>query len=146
MTNTEKIAYLKGLAEGLEVDKTSKEGKLLVAVIDVLEGMAEDLDDLGGAFDDMGESIDDLGEALDQVSEDLEDVESLIYDDDWDDLDDEDDEEPVFYQVTCPKCGESFKVDEDVFDLERIECPECGAEIELDGVDIPGDGDEEPED
>ena len=37
MTVTEKVAYLKGLMEGLSVDETSKEGKILKAVVDVLE-------------------------------------------------------------------------------------------------------------
>ena len=33
---TEKVAYLKGLAEGMELDTEKKEGKLLAAIIDVL--------------------------------------------------------------------------------------------------------------
>ena len=32
MTITEKAAYIKGLAEGLELDKDSKEGKLFAAI------------------------------------------------------------------------------------------------------------------
>ena len=32
----EKIAYIKGLAEGLSLDETTKEGKILSAVIDLL--------------------------------------------------------------------------------------------------------------
>ena len=47
MTITEKVAYLKGLADGLELDKeTSKEAKLLAKVIEVLE-------DVGLAVEDM---------------------------------------------------------------------------------------------
>ena len=33
----EKVAYLKGLAEGMELDTEKKEGKLLAAIIDLLE-------------------------------------------------------------------------------------------------------------
>ena len=36
MEITEKVAYLKGLAEGMELDTEKKEGKLLAAIIDVL--------------------------------------------------------------------------------------------------------------
>ena len=36
MEITEKVAYLKGLAEGMELDTEKKEGKLLSAIIDVL--------------------------------------------------------------------------------------------------------------
>ena len=37
MTASEKVAYLKGLAEGLDIDKKSKEGKLFAAIIDTLK-------------------------------------------------------------------------------------------------------------
>ena len=37
MTTSEKVAYLKGLAEGLGVDKETKEGRILDSVIDILE-------------------------------------------------------------------------------------------------------------
>ena len=34
MTNTEKVAYIRGLAEGLELDDSKKEVKVLNAIID----------------------------------------------------------------------------------------------------------------
>ncbi len=40
MEITEKVAYLKGLAEGLGLDAQTKEGKILQTVIDVLDDMA----------------------------------------------------------------------------------------------------------
>ena len=84
MTASEKVAYLKGLAEGLDIDKKSKEGKLFAAIIDTLEELAGDIADLeSNAWD--------LGEAIDQVSDDLEDLEDYVYDDD----DDEDDSVPA---------------------------------------------------
>ena len=44
MEISEKVAYLKGLAEGLNLDTDSKEGTLIAAIIDVLE--LHDLHDL----------------------------------------------------------------------------------------------------
>ena len=41
MEISEKVAYLKGLAEGLALDTDTKEGKLIAAIIDVLDDMAE---------------------------------------------------------------------------------------------------------
>jgi len=41
MTLTERAAYIKGLAEGLGVDESSKEGKLIRALIDLSAEMAE---------------------------------------------------------------------------------------------------------
>ena len=77
MTITEKAAYLKGLAEGLDLDKDSKEGKLFAAIIDLLDEMAEEVTSLD-------EDIVELAEGLDAVSEDLEDVEEIIFGDDYD--------------------------------------------------------------
>ena len=41
----QKVSYLQGLAEGLGVDESSKEGKLLVKIIDTLEEFADVLGD-----------------------------------------------------------------------------------------------------
>lgn len=145
MTTAEKVAYLKGLAEGFGIDKDSKEGKLLSAVVDILDEMAHDIEDLEA-------NSWDLGEAIDQVSDDLSDVEDIVYDlddddydDDYDDFDDDDEddgcccccgeEDPVFYEVTCPACGNTITIDEDVLDLGSIECPNCGETLEFDGVE-----------
>ena len=40
MTLTEKVAYLKGLVEGIGVDETTNQGKIMKAVLDVLDDMA----------------------------------------------------------------------------------------------------------
>ena len=37
MTLTEKVAYLKGLVEGIGVDETTNQGKIMKAVLDVLD-------------------------------------------------------------------------------------------------------------
>ena len=46
MTISEKVAYLKGLAEGMELDTEKKEGKLLAAIIDVLDDIALEIADM----------------------------------------------------------------------------------------------------
>ena len=65
----EKVAYMKGLAEGLGLDTKSKEGKLLKVMIDILDDVALELQDIR---DEQGE----LEEGLDAVSDDLSDVET----------------------------------------------------------------------
>ena len=40
MTVAEKVSYIKGLAEGLGVDDSTKEGKVLAAIVDVLDDIA----------------------------------------------------------------------------------------------------------
>ncbi len=151
MTTSEKVAYLKGLMEGMELDKDSKEGKLFLAIADILEDLALDIEDLE-------ENSLDLAEEIDAISDDLADVEDLIFDDDFDDddFDDDDDcecgcgcgccgdddEEPMFFEVTCPACENTITVDEDVLDLGAIQCPNCGEMLEFE-FDEDEDEDEE---
>ena len=46
MNLSEKAAYLKGLADGLEISDTTKEGKLLKAVVELLDEMANSVSNL----------------------------------------------------------------------------------------------------
>ena len=142
MEITEKVAYLKGLAEGMELDTGKKEGKLLAAIIDVLEDIALELSDLEDAQEE-------LGDGLDAVSDDLEDVEDLLYGDD-DDEDDEyelDDlgEDEECYATTCPTCEESIYFDESVLEDGQVICPNCGEKLEFDLTSLDEDEDEDGE-
>ena len=66
MTASEKVAYLKGLAEGLGIDGETSEGKLMLAMIDVLDSLADDVEDLEATAADLADSIDDIGEDMSQ--------------------------------------------------------------------------------
>ena len=44
MTVTEKVSYLKGLAEGLGIDENEKNGKVIKAIIDVLDDLSRTRD------------------------------------------------------------------------------------------------------
>ena len=142
----EKVAYMKGLAEGLGLDTKSKEGKLLTVMMDILDGVAQELQDLRA-------DQSDLEESLDAVSDDLNDVEMLVYEMQEDD---EDEEDGDTYQTTCPSCGEDIFFDEDVLEEGAILCPQCGERLEFDLTDpssqcggccgsCAGDADEEDE-
>ena len=126
----EKVAYLKGLAEGMELDTGKKEGKLLAAIIDLLEDIALEIEDIE---DEQAE----LSDGLDAVSDDLEDVEDLVLED-WDE-DDEDeyeydelDEDEDCYATTCPTCEETIYFDESILDEGEVICPNCGEKLEFD--------------
>ena len=131
MEITEKVAYLKGLAEGMELDTEKQEGKLLAAIIDVLDDMALEIEDLKDAQEE-------LGDGLDAVSDDLEDVEDVVFGEDEDDEDedeyeyDEPDEDEDCYATTCPTCEETIYFDESVLEDGEVICPNCGEKLEFD--------------
>ena len=131
MTTSEKVAYLKGLAEGYGIDPEKKEGKILATILDILEDLALDQEDLG-------DSIAELEDGLDAVSDDLEDVEEILFGDVEEDEDEDDEEiedwdgETVFYECECPACGETVTFDEGVLNQGFIQCPACGGQLEFD--------------
>ena len=102
----EKVAYIKGMMEGMEFDTATKEGKLLAAVVDVLEEMAKEVTNID-------EDVDTLYDEVDAMSEDLEDEAGL-------------------YEITCPQCGEVVCVDEDMLANDDLACPNCGTKFEVD--------------
>ncbi len=132
MDLTEKIAYLKGMLEGMEIDKDSKEGKIYTAIMDILSDMAL-------TIEDVVDYVDELSEQVDEIDEDLADVEEFLddecdCDDDCDccDCDCDDDWDGEFYEVTCPACGVTFEVDEETLLDGGISCPECNETLEFD--------------
>lgn len=124
MTISEKVAYLKGLAEGLNIDtEQSKESKLISLMTDILQDVALELEDL------QTEQA-ELGEEIDAVSDDLSDVESILYEDDEDDDFDEDEED--CYASVCPSCGDEIYFDDSVLESGEVVCPGCGTKLNFD--------------
>ena len=129
MTLTEKVAYLKGLVEGIGVDETTNQGKIMKAVLDVL-------DDMAFTVSDLEDSTSELYEEVEAIDEDLSSLEDEFYGDDEDDDDcccDDDD---------CDCCcddhesDDSWNIDEDVLneleldDSDEDETKGCDAEAE----------------
>ena len=127
MTISEKVAYLKGLAEGLDIDtEKSKEGKLISVMIGILE-------EVGLSIEDLEENTVALGEEIDALSDDLSDVEQLVFEDE-----DEEDgcgcgcEDGDFFETECPSCGETLVIDAGVLEEGVIQCPSCKQKFALD--------------
>ena len=153
MTITEKLAYIKGLAEGLELDGTTKEGKVLLALVDLMDDVTQTVSQLES---DVEQAFDEI----DAIDEDLTEIEDYLWEDDDDcdcdcDCDDDDcdcgchdhDDEDLFdggiYEITCPKCGEIVCMDEEMLFSPDCGCPNCGTsfEIDFDGVECCDDED-----
>ncbi len=139
-----KVSYVKGLAEGLEIED-DKTKKLISEIINVLDEMAE-------AINDLKITMDDTQEYVESIDEDLGELEEEFYDDDDDDDDDFDDYEDYddddfdydfnddeefdfcdedFIETDCPYCHETVYIDEDFIDDGKAECPNCKAVIEF---------------
>lgn len=124
----EKIAYIKGLAEGLALDENKKEGKILSAIIDLLSDITEEICEIE-------DGCDELMEQIDAVDEDLASLEEIIYEDDECDCCDDDDcdccDDEV-YEIECPACNDIIYLDADMLAEEGMTCPNCGTELEFD--------------
>lgn len=135
MKLTEKSAYIKGLAAGLELDQTGKEGKILAALLELVDELAQEVADLRTDVTELDEGMDDLHDYVEELDDDLDAVEEFLdgEDDDEDDDDDEcgtcegcsgcDNEE--YYEIVCPSCGETVCFDQEL-DPEALVCPACG--------------------
>ena len=141
MNLTERIAYIRGLAEGLKLDESKDEVKVINAIIDLLEDMAYDVVEIEDVVDEVCDQVDEIDEDLAEVEEELygEDYEDDWYDDDDDDDFDPFDDDEAYYEVTCPACGETTIVDEDALIEGELDCPMCGAEIEFDFSELDED-------
>ena len=106
MTLKEKVAYIKGLSDGLNLDTTTAEGKIIAAMMDLLEEMASEVEEIE-------ESIDYLGDYVEEVDKDLGELEEFCYEDDCDCCDC-DDCDCDCDDCTCLAClEEGFEFDDE---------------------------------
>ena len=117
MNLTEKAAYLKGLKDGLNLNTETAEGKLIAALIDLVDEMAASVTDIEDMSYAVSEELDAIEDELDAIEEVLDDEFEEDYedDDDEDEADDDEDyefDDDVIYEVKCPTCGEVINLDE----------------------------------
>ena len=129
MENIEKVAYLRGMLEGMKFDADSDMGKIVLKLIDIVDDLAHDLTDAEERADVMADYIDEL-------DHDLGEVEEYVYGDDCDCCDDDDcdcccddDDDDDLYELECPNCGDKIYITEDMLN-GSIECPNCNTKID----------------
>ena len=157
MSIREKIAYIKGLAEGLKLDENKDEVKVLKAVIELLDEMSD-------VVCETKDTLDGLSYSVEAIDDELSELEEAVYDDkdgecchghhhhhhfcddefDFDDCncDCGCDDEEVFYEVTFPTCGAEINVAEDVLLCGETTCPKCGEFLEFDFSSLDEDDDD----
>lgn len=123
MNVKEKVAYLKGLMDGITPDETKPEGKILHAIVDTLDTIASEITVLQ-------EKAARAEDYLDELDHDLGELEADFYeceDDDFDEDDDEDDDDEDEYE---------YYEDDDIDELLELDgatacdgnCCACGGE------------------
>ena len=113
----EKLAYIKGLSDGLDIKEDTKEARLLLSIVDMLEDFVD-------IMADIQENQEELEEYIESIDEDIADIEDEMFA-----FEDEEDFNTV--EVSCPNCGETIYVDEELICDEDIEivCPRCNKVI-----------------
>lgn len=122
----EKVAYLRGLAEGMDIGD-NQQGKLFNAIIAAMDVMAD-------AVEENEAAITEIDECIDDIYDDLDNIDEYLFDDEDDDEFDEDD----FIEMECPSCGETVFFDSEMMNSgEDLICPNCNV------VMVPSNEDED---
>lgn len=116
-----RASYLKGLADGLKLDKTTTEGQLIDGLLGLVSDISEELEMLDQEQGFLADKIDEMDDVIEMIGD-----ETFGYDDDDDD---------DMYTLVCENCGAEIDLTGD--DLDDIadgvfKCPDCGEVIELD--------------
>lgn len=135
MNISENAAYLKGLAEGLNINESTAEGKIINKLLDLVSEMAEKIESLESSHDELFGYVEEMAEDLINLEDDFYDVDGDC--DDYSDLNDDGDfddtDEDEYYEIECPSCGEKVCFTEDI-DIDSMKCPACGEDISTVGL------------
>jgi DNA-directed RNA polymerase subunit RPC12/RpoP len=118
----EKVAYLKGLAEGMQLNESTNESRLIKAIIEVLN-------DFAIVVDNMEEIQEQMSDQIDSIDEDLAEIEGIMFDEAGLQCKVRDGN----VDIECPHCNEKVSVDENLLDdkSSTILCPHCHKDIEV---------------
>ena len=120
---TERTAYLRGLADGLNLDKEKAENKLLLEMLNVLDELAQHITETDADLDELSEYVEDM-------DADLADVEEVIFDD-------EDDCDCCDHDCDCDDCDcDCDDCDCDCDQELSFDCPNCGKTVMIKASDI----------
>lgn len=147
MTLGEKASYVKGLVDGLELDMDKKENKMILAIVDLLEDMAESVSELENRVDDATDQVEDINDEIDGINDQICRCKDSEQKHGCDcDCGCEGSDEDWFYEVTCPSCNTTVCLSEGSLMKNNINCPDCGQEIEIDLGDQSSSEDENSDD
>ena len=136
---TDKVSYLKGLADGMKLNMDKDANKLIMEILGALGEFADEIQVMADAHDE-------LNEYVESIDDDLADLEDTLFGDEEDVEDEDDVEDDDIITYACPECGHELEFRADDVDLsEDYLCPACGKPIFPEIEEDDEDGDEHPE-
>lgn len=111
---SERISYLKGLSEGVNMSDASLQGKILAGIIDVLQEMSDTINDI--RYD-----MEDFKEYVESIDDDLYELEESFFED-------EEENRREWIRIECPNCGEDLYYEADMLEEDdeiELICPHC---------------------
>jgi len=122
----EQVSYLRGLADGMAMDNSKGETKLLDGILMLLNDMVDSIEANECELEDLGSEIDEIEESIDSI-------ETFIFEDDLDfSPTAEDDDSGDFVELECPSCHERIFFDVSMLeDKEPLTCPNCESQIPI---------------
>ncbi len=126
MTIQERVAYIKGMMEGMNFTPDTDEKKLIIAITELLEEMSSEIESIE-------EDATYINEYVEELDEDLGELEEYIYDEDEDDYDDDDEDYEEVCDLECD-CGSFVEISTENIKDGKIVCPDCGKEYALEEI------------
>lgn len=133
----ERASYIMGLLEGSKLDFSKEENKILKSLADLMQKTTEKIYELEQQNEENSILIDELDEDLANVEQDLYSGEDFGCcakegcDCSHEEMHHEGEKEEN-YEISCPECGRTVELNDDIFEKEDMVCPECGKKIEFD--------------
>lgn len=110
---SERVAYLRGLVEGLKSRQDSREGKIMLGIIEVM-------DDITRAIEQMQSTQNEMDKYVECIDQDLADLECEFFGETPDDM----------LQIECPNCHDIISIETvDSIENSDIICPNCNGLI-----------------
>lgn len=126
-----RVAYLHGLAEGLDLNTGTVEGRVLAGVLDVLDDLAEEVGALSDLHGELADYVGEMDDDLSAVEEEVYTEPEIIFIPDEAQV-----EEDGVSLVCCPNCGQTVSAAAGRMSAaeEEVTCPVCGCTMDADEI------------
>jgi len=142
MSAKEKIAWLKGLLSGLEIE--GKDAKIYGAVAEALDALATQIEEQNEQIESLRNLYDELEEECATLGDDILALEDIF--DEYAKRENYEEEKYAasYVSVTCPSCTSVFfyEQSDNKDENEVLECPDCGKRFSV-NIDFVNDDQEE---